>query len=234
MPSSFHARITFLLVHHLRDLMFTWRMLAPRPIHPSPDTCGVKQDADPKVLVDDPPLMAEIDSLFSRTKQIADEKVGLMESCTLNLSLVPFLTSFRTLPRILSATWRSERRYYGSKMLDVQDVNLLERAGVEKLAATFAFETLSPHKVHIICAIITFSRLSDVETTCGTLSFIIACPSFIESNSTHSYMKTQMTFSRNRIGKVWGRARVGLFFCKHLLTENHLVVDIIQAFIPYQ
>lgn len=33
------------------------------------------QEVDPKVLVDDPPLMAEIDSLFSRTKQIVDEKV---------------------------------------------------------------------------------------------------------------------------------------------------------------
>ncbi|CAM9797079.1 unnamed protein product [Ectocarpus sp. 4 AP-2014] len=35
---------------------------------------GDSQDLDPKVLVDDPPLMAEIDSLFSRTKQIVDEK----------------------------------------------------------------------------------------------------------------------------------------------------------------
>lgn len=33
------------------------------------------QDMDPKTLVDDPPLMAEIGSLFSRTKQIVDEKV---------------------------------------------------------------------------------------------------------------------------------------------------------------
>ncbi|CAM9785104.1 unnamed protein product, partial [Ectocarpus sp. 6 AP-2014] len=35
---------------------------------------GDSQELDPKVLVDDPPLMAEIDSLFSRTKQIVDEK----------------------------------------------------------------------------------------------------------------------------------------------------------------
>lgn len=33
------------------------------------------QDVDPKTLVDDPPLMSEIGSLFSRTKQIVDEKV---------------------------------------------------------------------------------------------------------------------------------------------------------------
>lgn len=35
----------------------------------------VSQEVDPKVLVDDPPLMAEIESMFSRTKQIVDEKV---------------------------------------------------------------------------------------------------------------------------------------------------------------
>lgn len=33
------------------------------------------QEVDPNVLVDDPPLMAEIESMFSRTKQIVDEKV---------------------------------------------------------------------------------------------------------------------------------------------------------------
>ena len=36
------------------------------------------QDMDPKALVDDPPLMSEIESLFSRTKQIVDEKVDLL------------------------------------------------------------------------------------------------------------------------------------------------------------
>ncbi|CAM9775235.1 unnamed protein product [Scytosiphon promiscuus] len=40
---------------------------------------GDSQDTDPKVLVDDPPLMAEIDSLFSRTKQIVDEKVAIAD-----------------------------------------------------------------------------------------------------------------------------------------------------------
>ncbi|CBJ32510.1 conserved unknown protein [Ectocarpus siliculosus] len=40
---------------------------------------GDSQELDPKVLVDDPPLMAEIDSLFSRTKQIVDEKVAIAD-----------------------------------------------------------------------------------------------------------------------------------------------------------
>lgn len=42
---------------------------------------------DPKVLVDDPPLMAEIESLFSRTKQIVDEKVRAISVC------IPFCPS---------------------------------------------------------------------------------------------------------------------------------------------
>ncbi|CAM9707560.1 unnamed protein product [Ascophyllum nodosum] len=40
---------------------------------------GGSQDMDPKALVDDPPLMSEIESLFSRTKQIVDEKVAIAE-----------------------------------------------------------------------------------------------------------------------------------------------------------
>lgn len=40
---------------------------------------GDSQEVDPKVLVDDPPLMAEIESMFSRTKQIVDEKVAIAD-----------------------------------------------------------------------------------------------------------------------------------------------------------
>lgn len=40
---------------------------------------GDSQELDPKVLVDDPPLMAKIESLYARTKQIVDEKVAIAD-----------------------------------------------------------------------------------------------------------------------------------------------------------